>query len=233
MKTREIGNSLHELLELTMEPVAVTFRDQPPAGIDRVNPQAPAGCSYWKLAAEGKLFYTAAEDHFNCPIGAYTHSAEMPAVTQTQLEGMIQKIVGIQYLRPDEVQGIPRREQPLRFVVYAPLSKDTGMPDVVLIRGNAQQAMLVLEAAQSRSLVSELPVMGRPACSVVAACLNSGRVATSLGCIGNRVYTGLADGELYVAIPGEKLTETVEALRTIVRANRELKEYYLSRANSN
>lgn len=229
MNNRELRNSLQELLKSAAEPVAVTFSDTAPAGVARVGKAAPAGCAYWKLAADGEVFYTIVEDHLNCPIGAYTHGAELSAATQGQLEGMIGKMVGIQYLRMEDVAGIPTRKQPLHFVYYAPLSKAEGVPDVVLLRGNARQMMLVVEAANARSLMSASPVMGRPACAVIAASVESGGAATSLGCIGNRVYTQLADDEFYVAVPGAALNDTVDALQSIVAANSELEQFHRSR----
>jgi uncharacterized protein (DUF169 family) len=229
MKANGLQDSLQQLLGTVAEPVAVTFCNAPPAGVERITTAAPAGCSYWKLAADGAVFYTAADDHLNCPIGAYTHGAELPPETQGELQGMIQKMVGIQYLRMEEVPGIPHRMQKLKCVVYAPLSKVQGTPDVVLVRGTARQIMLVVEAANAKSLMSDFPVMGRPACAVIAAAVDAGKAATSLGCIGNRVYTELPDGEFYVAVPGQALGATIEALQTIVAANSELEQYHRGR----
>ncbi len=45
---------------------------------------------------------------------------------------------------------------------------------------------------------------------------------TSLGCIGNRVYTGLSEDDLYVAIPGADLPDVADALEVITSANAEL-----------
>lgn len=229
MNNTELRNSLQQLLQSNAEPVAVTFCDTVPVGVERVATAAPAGCAYWKLAAEGEVFYTVGADHLNCPIGAYTHGADLSADAQGQLQGIIQKMVGIQYLRMEEVAGIPRRNQPLHFVVYAPLSKAEGIPDVVLLRGNARQMMLIVEAANARSVISNFPVMGRPACAVIAASIESRGVATSLGCIGNRVYTQLSDDEFYVAVPGQLLNDTVETLQSIVAANSELEQYHRSK----
>jgi uncharacterized protein (DUF169 family) len=52
---------------------------------------------------------------------------------------------------------------------------------------------------------------------------------TSLGCIGNRVYTGLGDDEMYVILRGKDLPAVVEALKTIANANAALQEYAKSR----
>lgn len=221
--------SCERLLGSTTEPVTVTFHDEQQAGVERVSYPAPAGCSYWKLAAEGQVFYTISADHLNCPIGAYTHGAELPAEAQTQLQGMIEKLIGIQYLRTEDVPKIPHRTEPLRYVVYSPLSKTQGTPDVVLLRGNARQMMLVSEAAHARSLMSSSPMMGRPACAVIAATMENGKATTSLGCIGNRVYTELSDDEFYVAVPGGALAEIVDALRQIHCANSELEQYHRER----
>jgi uncharacterized protein (DUF169 family) len=229
MNPRELCSFLQELLGPLAEPVAVTFCDQAPEGMERVATAAPAGCAYWKLAAEGKGFYTAAEDHLQCSIGAYTHGAELNPTFQGELEGMVGKMVGIQYLRMEEVAGIPRRSRPLRFVAYAPLSAGAAEPDVVLLRGNPRQMMLLTEAANARGLMSPLPVMGRPACAVIPATMESGKAATSLGCIGNRTYTGLPDSEFYMAVPGGALVGMLEALRSIVAANGELERYHQSR----
>jgi uncharacterized protein (DUF169 family) len=229
MNNPELRDSLQHLLGSTAEPVAISFFDSAPAGVERIGSAAPAGCAYWKIAADGEVFYTIGEDHLNCPIGAYTHGVELGADTQGQLEGMIHKMVGIKYLRMEEVAGIPKRREPLRFVYYAPLSKAQGVPDVVLLRGNPRQMMLVVEAASATNSMSSLPVMGRPACAVIAASIETGGAATSLGCIGNRVYTQLPDGEFYVAVPGPALDNMVEALRSIVTANSELEQYHRSR----
>jgi uncharacterized protein (DUF169 family) len=48
---------------------------------------------------------------------------------------------------------------------------------------------------------------------------------TSLGCIGNRVYTGLREAELYVVLRGKDLPAVVDALKTIGTANQALQEY--------
>ena len=52
---------------------------------------------------------------------------------------------------------------------------------------------------------------------------------TSLGCIGNRVYTGLGDDELYFTIPGSRVGDVVERLETVLHANRELERYHQGR----
>jgi uncharacterized protein (DUF169 family) len=99
----------------------------------------------------------------------------------------------------------------------------------VLVRGNAQQLMLLAEAAQAAGVAGSGPAMGRPTCAVLPEAINSARTAASFGCIGNRVYTGLGDDELYFTIPGPKIGEVVERLETVMAANRALETYHEGR----
>jgi uncharacterized protein (DUF169 family) len=54
-------------------------------------------------------------------------------------------------------------------------------------------------------------------------------VVMSTGCIGNRVYTGVEEGELYAAVPGKDLAKLADAGRTISVANAKLQEYHEAR----
>jgi uncharacterized protein (DUF169 family) len=220
---------IQTLLGLTSAPVCLTFLPSAPAGVSRVPQGALAGCGYWKLAAEGRVFYTEAADHYGCPVGAHTHGIELPPEVAQQLQGLVTMMVGLEYLDPAEVAGIPTRTEPFGVAVYAPLGQAPCPPDVVLVRGNARQIMLLTEAARAAGVEPDRAAMGRPACSVVPEAINTARGAVSLGCIGNRVYTELADSELYLAIPGPKLEAVSAKLVAIVQANQELETFHRGR----
>src|SRR5437870_3906155 len=130
---------LQDLLRLKSPPVAVTFRASAPANVPRVSAPGPSGCSYWKQAAEGRTFYTEAADHYNCPIGAYTHGVDLPAARMQELQGVVNTMVSLGYLRSEEVPGIPRREAGFGVAIYGPLADAGETPDVVLVRGTARQ----------------------------------------------------------------------------------------------
>jgi len=220
---------LRELLGLRRAPVALAFRETPPPGLPRVQQPGPAGCSYWKMAAEGGAFYTEAADHHGCVIGSHTHGVELPAEKAQELQSMIGTMVGLEYLQADEVASIPTRSAPFGVAIYAPLGAEPCPPDVVLVRGNARQIMLVAEAARAAGIGHEGAAMGRPACSMIPATTGAARATLSLACIGNRVYTGLGDEELYFAIPGPRLAEVTVKLETIIHANRELEKFHQAR----
>jgi uncharacterized protein (DUF169 family) len=232
MDARTAGRRMTELLGLTTAPVAVSFTAAAPAGVARVSKAGPAGCAYWKQAAEGAVFYTEAADHYNCPVGSYTHGVALPPERGKELEGVVGTMVGLQYIRMDEVAALPRRSEPFRVAVYAPLAQVPVPPDVVLVRGHARQIMLVAEAALAAGLAGDGAAMGRPACAMIPAVLGGPGGVTSLGCIGNRVYTGLGDDELYFTIPGPRVGDVVERLETVMSANRELEAYHQGRRAS-
>ncbi len=79
-------------------------------------------------------------------------------------------------------------------------------------------AMLLNEAAIRAGASASLPLLGRPSCMALPAALAHGTV-TSLGCIGNRVYTNLGEDEIYIVVPGAKLEAVSEALGIITSAN--------------
>jgi uncharacterized protein (DUF169 family) len=232
MDAQTAGRRMTELLGLTTVPVAVSFTASAPAGVPRVAKAGPAGCAYWKQAAEGAVFYTEAADHYNCPVGSYTHGVTLPPERAKELEDVVGTMVGLQYIRMEEVVALPRRAEPFRVAVYAPLAQAPAPPDVVLVRGRARQIMLVAEAARGAGLEGDGATLGRPACAMIPAALSRPAGVTSLGCIGNRVYTGLGDDELYFTIPGAKVGEVVERLEAVLHANRQMEQYHQGRRAS-
>lgn len=221
--------SIQAVLGLDWPPVAIAFRTAPPPGVERIGSSAPAGCGYWRLAAEGKVFYTEAADHFGCPVGAHTHGVQLPDDVAHQLTEIVQTMVGLQYITMQEIPAIPKRDQPFTIAAYAPLAIAPFEPDVVLVRGTARQLMLLAEAAQAAGVAGGSAAMGRPTCAVLPETLRSGKTAASFGCIGNRVYTGLSDEEGYYAIPGPRLGEVAGKLAVIVEANRQLEAFHKAR----
>ncbi len=223
-----VAEELVGLLRLKTAPVAVTFQAAAPPGVSSAPTAGPSSCTYWKRAAEGETFYTEAADHFGCPIGAYTHGVDLPAAQMQELQGVLGTMVGLGYIRMAEVPSIPHRQEPFGVAVYAPLAQ-AAKPDVVLIAGNATQIMLLEEAALAAGVGGGAALMGRPTCAALPAAMHSGRGVASLGCIGNRVYTGLADDQLYYVLPGMHLPAVVDKLAVIVTANRELEKYHRAR----
>ena len=74
----DLEGTLTRLLDFERAPVAVTFCEREPAGVRKFTGQVPSSCTFWKVAAGGAPFYTVPSDHYNCPVGSYTHNIPLP-----------------------------------------------------------------------------------------------------------------------------------------------------------
>jgi uncharacterized protein (DUF169 family) len=87
----------------------------------------------------------------------------------------------------------------------------------------------VSEAARSAGIFNGADILGRPACAMIAHATDTGNAVASFACIGNRVYTNLADDELYVTIPGKTLANVLDRLEVILGANAQLEAFHRQR----
>jgi len=228
MDYRRLEQRLSETLGFQRRPVAVSFRETAPAGVPRFSGTEPSGCSFWRIAADGRTFYTVPGDHHNCAIGSYTHGMPLPEERAQELDQTLSLMTGIGYVRMEEIPGIPRLPRTPRVVIYAPLGDTPVDPDVVLFAGRPGRVMLLQEAALRAGVASRVPSLSRPTCTALPAALDQG-VVTSTGCVGNRVYTDLGEDELYAAVAGKDLARVADEAQTIAAANARLSEYHRAR----
>ena len=222
---RQLEQQLTSDLGLTRRPIAIGILDAPPADVTKFSGTAPSGCSFWRMASEGRTFFTVPSDHYNCAIGSHTHNMPLPPDRAKELEETLDFMGGLGYVRMEEVPGIPVLSKTPGAVVYSPLGDAPVDPDVVLFWGPASSIMLLHEAAIRAGVASGLTMLGRPTCMALPAAIAMGTVASS-GCVGNRVYTGAQEGELYAAVPGKDLAKVAESAGTIQSANAKLMEYH-------
>lgn len=215
-------------------PVAVKFQDTQdavPVGVEKFTGTEPSGCSFWRLAAAGRTFYTVPTDHYNCPIGSYTHNISLPPERAKELDQTLGLMVQIGYVRMEEVPGIPRLPKTPGAIIYSPLGASPAAPDIVLFAGPAAEIMVLNEAAQRAGVAAQIPMLGRPTCMGLPAAMAHGTIVSS-GCIGNRVYTDLGEGELYAIVRASDLPRIVDELDTVVAANAQLSQYHRSQRES-
>ena len=223
-----LEHSLVTTLGLSRRPVAVAFTDAPPAGVEKFAGVEPSGCSFWRLAAAGRAFYTVPADHHGCVIGSHTHNMPLPPERSRELPDMLGFMTGIGYIRPAEVPSIPTLPRTPGAVVYAPLGDTPVPPDVVIFAGRPGRLMLLQEAALRAGVSTQMPALGRPTCMALPAALTHGLI-TSSGCIGNRVYTDLGEDELYVVVAAKDLPRIAEEAATIAAANTQLLAHHRER----
>jgi uncharacterized protein (DUF169 family) len=214
-----------------MKAIAIAFFDSPPPGIPRwEGGPVPAGCVFWEKAMSGQTFYTVASDHYNCAVGSYTHKIALPAERAHELNDTIVFMTQQNYLASAEVPGIPTLARSPGAVAYGPMEGARFKPDVVLVATKPAQAMLIYEAAIKAGAGSAVTsALGRPACAILPLTIASRQTSVSLGCKGNRTFTGLPDEEMYVAIPGDKWDAVLGKLAEAREANAAMETYYRDR----
>jgi uncharacterized protein (DUF169 family) len=228
---KALEKQFQQVLNLTRRPIAVAILNEsraPDSAIEKFSGAEPAGCSFWRLAAEGRTFSTAPADHYNCPIGSYTHNIPLPENRAEELPAILETMTSLGYLKMEEVPGIPVLPKTPGAIVYAPLGDTPLDPDVVLFVTTPGKLMLLEEAGLRAGVASKLPLLARPTCMAVPSAMANGMVASG-GCIGNRVYTNIGEEELYAAIPGRALERVAQELATIAAANLTLAQYHRER----
>lgn len=226
-----ISKTLTDSLHLRIPPVAVCFTDTPPAGVPVSSEAAPAGCSFWERGAQG-AFVTSVKDHENCAVGLYTH--HMPLDTPARQENLNDclKVFGdLGYVRSEDIPGIPVLKAEGKYVVYAPLASTALPPSAVLLFANSRQSLAITEAVQQVD-PQVPPAMGRPACGAIPQAVNTGQAALSLGCCGARAYVNtLTDDFALWALPGEKIAQYADRIKTLSDANNILTKFHTLRRN--
>jgi uncharacterized protein (DUF169 family) len=181
---KELEQQIAAVTKVARRPVAVTFLEHVPDRVSKFAGTEPSSCSFWRLAAEGRIFYTVPDNHFNCAVGAYTHNIALSPEREKETEQTLKLMFDLGYVKPEEVPQIPRLAKPPKAILYSPLGEATAVPDVVLCAAKPAGAMLLQEAANRAGVGSGAPALGRPTCMALPASLQRGAI-TSLGCIGN------------------------------------------------
>ena len=221
---KELEARIGSAVRLSHRPVAVSFLQAVPEGVGRFDGTEPSGCSFWRIAAAGRAFYTVPEDHFNCAVGAHTHNIPLSPERANETEQTLKMMFDLGYVTPEEVPQIPQLPEGPAAIAYAPLGETPVAPDVVLVACKPSVAMLLNEAAHRAGVGSSTPALGRPTCMALPASLQHGAMV-SFGCMGNRVYTDLGEDEMYFILRGKDVAAVVDALAVITAANAALNDY--------
>jgi uncharacterized protein (DUF169 family) len=209
----ESAAAITSALNLTTPPIAITFSDSPPSGVEPYGapmPEAtpdgrtgsvPAGCVFWTKAVD-RTFTTVAADHGNCSVGSLTHGF----VTLDEVAGRsdVATLLESGWVTMDMVPGIPVVTERPESVIYGPLADTPVDPDVVMIRVNGKQLMVLSDA------LPDLRIDGKPQCHIVAVAKEQGEVAVSVGCMLSRTRTNMPRTEMTCAIPANQLQDVIE-----------------------
>jgi uncharacterized protein (DUF169 family) len=144
------------------------------------------------------------EDHGNCSVGSVTHGLLAPGEVIDRSD--VAELVGAGWVGPGVLDELPKVAKRPGSVVYAPLGAVPIEPDVVLLRVNARQLMVLSDALPG------LSIGGKPQCHIVAVAKEQGVPAASVGCVLSRQRTGMPAEEMTCALPAGQLDTMVEAI---------------------
>jgi uncharacterized protein (DUF169 family) len=224
----QLASRLADSLKLTAPPLAISFHESAPAGVAAFEEPMPdalpdgrtgrvtAGCVFWMKATE-KTFSTVAADHGNCSVGSLTHGFKTLAEVASNSD--VAALLETGWVTMDVVPEIPVVAEKPGAVVYGPLADTPVEPDVVFLRVNGKQLMVLSDA------VPNLRVEGKPQCHIVAIAKEQGVPAASVGCALSRVRTGMSVNEMTCAIPASKLAKVVESIERNAVADNAVARY--------
>ncbi|HLY65524.1 MAG TPA: DUF169 domain-containing protein [Chloroflexota bacterium] len=222
-----LSKLLVETLDLSTPPVGLRFVEQAPAGMVTFEGEVPSACSFWRRAEQG-MFYADAPAHFNCLVGTHTMGLPMPEEKGPELMALIGQMHDHQYFDPAEVPHVPTVPGAKSGIVYGPLADFSDAPDAVLVWLTPYQSMLLQEASGTAAWSEQpgIPTFGRPSCAAIPVALSRGVATQSLGCMGMRVFTEIAQDRLLGVLPRQHLEELPGALQRVADANEKMGQHY-------
>ena len=224
----QLGQTLVDLLELDVPPIAISFFDRQPPDVARPEWILPsptpdgrtgavaASCVFWVMATQ-RQFATVAIDHGNCSVGGLTHGFKTLAEAAKGAD--VANLVEANWVSPEIFPKITAVTCKPGAIVYGPLTQTTLPPDVVFFRLDGKQLMKVHAA------YPELRFEGKPQCHIIAIAKENGVPAASTGCALSRQHTGMSDSEITFAVPGHLLAELVDRLKSVQAADLRIADY--------
>ena len=224
----DLAARLQQALSLAAPPIAITFSDAPPQGVaafdapmpdplaDGRTGRVPAGCVFWNHATES-TFSTVKADHGNCSVGSLTHG--FATLDEVAGNSDVAALLESGWVTMDVVPQIPVVIEKPGAVTYGPLAETPIDPNVVLLRVNGKQMMVLSDA------VPGLRIEGKPQCHIVAIAKEQGEIAASVGCALSRVRTGMPATEMTCAIPAAKVAQVIDAIETNAVADAAVARY--------
>lgn len=225
---KEAGKRVKQALGLSHAPIAITFSQEAPAGVpfhegkmpepsgDGRTGKVTAGCVFW-IQSEERTFTTKAADHFNCSIGSVTHG--LKTLDDVMQNEDVRSLLESEWVTPEEAMELPVVKNRYKFITYGPMTQTSIDPDVILLRLNAYQGMVLHDA------LSDMPIVGKPQCHIIPLAKERNQITMSTGCTLSRIRTGMSPDEMTCAIPGRRFTEVVEKLEARREANARVASY--------
>jgi uncharacterized protein (DUF169 family) len=221
----QCAETLKKYLGLHGSPVALmlaTKKELIPDGMKQIDGKH-RHCGMVSLARkEGKIFYATVDNH-ECMGGAW--ALGLREITESLKSGQFYFKLGkfeSWAACKRTIDRIHRLETKETYAtLYAPLEKTPFTPHVVLIVANPRSMLKLAQSSLFRLGGRIYPEFSgiQSVCSDAAAqTYLSGKPNFSLGCDGSRKFSGIADDEMVMGMPGELLPEITDAIKIVTGA---------------
>ncbi len=225
---KELAARLEKALHLSSPAIGIEFSRTNESNLDPYPASMPeessdgrtgkvsAGCVFW-MKATAASFTTDPSDHRNCSVGSLTHG--IVNFDEVASNDDISELLSSGWVTAEMVPLIPVISERPMSINYGPLQEASFLPDVVLIRINGRQLMVLNDA------VADLQIEGKPQCHIVAMAKEYGKVAASVGCALSRSRTGMSVNEMTCAIPIDRLETVVEEIESTSKVDSGVAKY--------
>jgi uncharacterized protein (DUF169 family) len=229
MKTRidyaAAADLLKKSLALEGSPVAIQLAhsaSEIPEGMQKMD-KTVRHCQMVNLARnEGRIFYATVENH-ECMGGAW--ALGLREISDSLKTGQFYFKLGkfeSWAACKRTIDRIPHVESRATYAtLYAPLGLTPFAPHVVLMVASPRAMLKLAQTSLYRTggrITAEFSGIQSVCSDATAQTYLTGRPNFSLGCDGSRRFSGIADGEMVMGLPGELLPEFLQALPVVTGA---------------
>jgi uncharacterized protein (DUF169 family) len=215
-----ISDKIKEHLDLKKSPVAVKFvlREKDiPEGIEKIADGA-RHCEMVQKASQGEIFYSTAEEQA-CKGGASALGL-MEAPEKVKTGEMYQSLGRFSSLGSARrtMNQVPKIENIMYGLIYAPLEKANFDPDVIIIICNPAQALKLAQAmvyTLGGRVEADFAGIQSICADAVAGPFINKRPNITLGCSGSRKFADIQPDEVIVGMNGENIGCVVNALENM------------------
>lgn len=215
-----ISEKIKNILGLSYSPVALKLvlrEEDVPEGIPKIEENI-RHCEMVMESAQGKTFYATAEEQL-CKGGAAALGLmETPEKVKTGEFYYSLKRFSSQGAAKRTMDAIPKIENMIKAIVYAPLEKANFDPDVILVICNPAQAMKLAQAmvyTLGGRVEADFAGIQSFCADAVAGPYTRKTANITLGCSGSRQYSDIKPEEVIVGMNGENISCVVNALEAL------------------
>src|SRR5665648_118519 len=212
-----LAQKMTAILELKGSPVAIAMKNDIPSSIPKSD--AARHCEMVQRARlERTEFYATVEEQA-CKGGAAVMGLmNMPEnVANGELYHKLGAFASTKAGK-NTIDLMPKAKHKSKVVLYAPLDTATFVPDLVIVIGNPKQVMQIVQAdLYKEGGRIETGFAGKQSLcgDIVAHTLNTKSIQVSLACAGSRGHAKIADDELSMGIPADRMESLVDSLEIL------------------